>query len=57
MSKSKNQKKLPPDTEKLSSDEVMQAVFGKVAQRQLKREARKYDDNQPDTDAPPTTED
>lgn len=39
MSKSKKQKKLPKDVEQLTSDEVMQTIFGKTAQKQLKREA------------------
>ena len=53
MAKSKKQKKLPPAVESLSSDEVMQTIFGKVAQRQLKREATQPTD-ETESDAPPT---
>jgi hypothetical protein len=53
MSKSKKTKKLPKDVEQLTGDEVMEAVFGKRIQKDLKDSANPPDHNTTEDEPPP----
>ncbi len=48
MPKPKKNKRLPKDVKTLTSDEVMQRVFGKRAADKLKKEAHENDPEKPE---------